>query len=161
MSVNGPNVWGPPLWRILHSLAERLGKQKNPTSISDERRAWVNFLKSVGAVIPCSRCKKHYDDWTKKNKIEAFLSHSYGSLREEARKWLWALHTEINEESKVTNIPLPDVENLYCKRTAFDISKDEKEFTVVMLRLIELIPPLNKSLSIFQFGTLRLRLIIG
>jgi hypothetical protein len=161
MSVNGPNVWGPPLWRILHSLAERLGRQHNSILVSDERRAWINFLKSVGAAIPCNRCKKHYEDWSKKNKIEAFLSHPYGTLREEARKWLWALHTEINEESKVTNIPLSDVENLYGKRTTFDISKDEREFTAVLMRLVALIPTLKRSLSLFQFATVKLRLSIG
>ena len=161
MSENGTDVWGPPLWRTMHSLAERLGKQTNTTMVNDEKRAWVNFLKSVDTVIPCPKCRHHYKVWSHRNKIDNFITCPYGKFREEARKWLWALHTEINDERKVMGVLYSEVEQMYSRRTSADIHNDNKEFTTVMVRICSFMPFLKQPLHVYQICILKLRLLTG
>jgi len=161
MSANGTDVWGPPLWKTMHTLGERLGKQTSIIMVNDEKRAWVNFLKSVEMVIPCPKCKHHYQTWCKKNKLENFLTCPYGKFREEARKWLWGLHSEINEERKVTNIPYSEIEQMYRNRTNTELSNYNKDFTAVMIRICGFLPFLKQPLHVYQLSILKLRLLIG
>ena len=115
--------WGPPLWRILHTLAEHLGRHTAPLLIADERRACLQFLKAVEAVLPCEKCKKHYRAWRLKNSPEKFGIGE--ELRLAVRKWLWALHSEINRENGVQTEPaLDEMPALFGKYGKADMMTD-------------------------------------
>lgn len=43
-------VWGPPLWRILHTLAE----------CSDNSPLWFDILVAMETLIPCPTCRAHF-----------------------------------------------------------------------------------------------------
>lgn len=119
--MSDPVVWGPALWRILHTLAERLGTQKNSILIADEQRAWMNFLHSVENAIPCKRCKDHYRRWSREHRIDAALTKGA------ARKWVWGLHTEINAEQNKVGPELSEMDALYGERTSSDLTRDVDE----------------------------------
>ena len=72
------NIWGPHLWTILHSLAER---KKNS---SEETRLWTGLLSSLRYSLPCPQCKKHYSDY--------YTAHPVSDIR----TWLYNLHNEVN-----------------------------------------------------------------
>lgn len=116
--MSEPAVWGPSMWRMLHGLAEKLGKHTTMILIQDEERAWLHFLRSVENVIPCKRCKQHFRDWTLKNRIDG----ATGRLA--ARAWLWGLHDEVNAERKVQGPPLNEMEAIYGGR---DVTRDVEE----------------------------------
>ena len=116
--MSNPELWGPPLWKVLHSLAERLGRHQNPLIVADERRAWIAFLRQVEHVIPCQKCRAHYSKWKLSHKLDSFLHYPPSTVREEARKWLWGLHAEVNAERGVENLPLADVAAMYEKRNS-------------------------------------------
>jgi hypothetical protein len=116
--MSEPGVWGPSMWRLLHGLAEKLGKHTTMVLIQDEERAWLHFLRSVENVIPCKRCKEHYRNWSLKNRIDG----ATGRLA--ARAWLWGLHNEVNTERKVQGTALNEMEAIYGER---DITKDTEE----------------------------------
>lgn len=107
--------WGPPLWRVLHTWAERLGRQTIPIMAADERRAWVNFLRTIEAVMPCAKCRLHFKAWRLKHPYERFLT-AY-DIRSEAREWLWSLHEEVNAEKGATGLALEDLPVLYGTRS--------------------------------------------
>ncbi len=117
-------IWGPPLWRLLHTLAERLGAQTIPLLATDEKRAWVNFLRAVRHCMPCMTCRTHFRDWCLRNPLERFMT-SY-VLKDDSREWLWALHEEINRERGVAGPALADLPVLYGGRTSTDINGDYK-----------------------------------
>lgn len=145
-------VWGPPLWRLLHSLAERLGRQTIPMMATDEKRAWVNLLKSVGDVMPCMACRTHYRAWCGSRPPERFAS-SY-RLAEDARKWLWGLHDEVNRSRGVQSPPLEDIPGLYGSRKGHELTAD---FTAVCLGVAhsrELSPDALRNFK-FRVGALR------
>jgi hypothetical protein len=109
-----PSDWGPPLWKILHTLAEKLGNHSHRILVEDQRRAWVQFLKSIDSVLPCVKCQNHYKIWRKNNPVEVFLYLEGQNLRTQAREWVWKLHTSVNENKGITDNPeLDSMESMY------------------------------------------------
>jgi hypothetical protein len=109
-----PSDWGPPLWKILHTLAEKLGNHSHRILVEDQRRAWVQFLKSIDSVLPCVKCQNHYKIWRKNNPVEVFLYLEGPNLRTQAREWVWKLHTSVNENKGITDNPeLDSMESMY------------------------------------------------
>ncbi len=45
--------WGPPLWKILHGIAEALGNQTIPMLATDEAHEIVFLLRDVEKIMPC------------------------------------------------------------------------------------------------------------
>ena len=108
--------WGPPLWRVLHTWAERLGRQTIPVMAADERRAWVNVLRAIESAMPCAKCRLHFKAWRLKHPYERFLT-AY-DIRADAREWLWSLHQEVNAEKGATGLALDDLPVIYGTRSA-------------------------------------------
>lgn len=133
--------WGPPLWRILHTLAERLGRQTVRLLETDERRVWVNLLKSIQLMMPCAKCRVHYKDWRLKHPVERFIT-SY-DLRIDARLWLWSLHEEVNRGKGCLGPALEELPGLYGGRTGQEIQEDIRLLNEALQQAIleRLIPP--------------------
>jgi len=156
-----PDVWGPPMWRLLHSLAERLGKQTNMILITDEFRAWTNFLKAVEHVIPCAKCRGHYKRWRLAHRIENFMNNSSATIRGEARLWLWGLHKEVNEERGVPNLPIADLPAIYEKRTSSTITRDSEDCTTVFKNAVQQSLITGDALRNFKYTLSILRTLTG
>jgi hypothetical protein len=109
-----PSDWGPPLWKILHALAEKLGNYSHRILVEDQRRAWVAFLKSIDYVLPCVKCQNHYRLWRKNNPVDIFLHLEGAALRKQSREWVWKLHTSVNGNKQIAeNPPLEMMESMY------------------------------------------------
>lgn len=123
MSVQN-SFWGPPLWRTLHTLAEKLGRQTTPMIEADETRYWIQLLKSVGGVMPCALCRNHYEAWRKSHPLEEYQPLRRVALRDAARKWLWSLHETVNKDRGVTGPTIDQMEEMYGRRSPADVKKD-------------------------------------
>ncbi len=126
--------WGPPLWRILHTLAERLGRQTIKLLETDERRAWVALLRAIQVVMPCAKCRAHFKAWRLAHPTERFIT-SY-DLRTDAREWLWSLHEEVNREKGVAGPTLEELPGLYGSRTGQEIQEDVKVVLAVFQQAV-------------------------
>jgi hypothetical protein len=119
--------WGPHLWRILHTLAERLGLSSGTAELlkADEAREWFLVLRATERVMPCALCRKHYSAWRKTHPIEKFMHLREIFLKQEARKWLWELHENVNSRREISSgIDLAKVESIYKARTKEDFQQD-------------------------------------
>jgi hypothetical protein len=109
--MESPNnaIWGPQLWIILHSSAERIGSQHLKRLPQEESRIWGGLLSSLRYSLPCPLCKKHFTEYG--------ASHPLHTITKEAvRTWLFQLHSEINTKLQRTNaITLEDISELYGK----------------------------------------------
>jgi len=151
--------WGPPLWRILHSLAEHLGRQTIPLLEVDERRAWIGLLRSIEGVMPCAKCRSHYRAWRIKMPIEKCMN-SY-SFKDDAREWLWSLHTEINTENGKAGPTLEEVPALYGSRTSQDIQDDINALLKVLQTAVIQRSVLADTVRIFRTALSLLRRLSG
>ena len=93
-------IWGPHLWIILHSLAEKI---KNT---SEEKRLWAGLLSSLRWSLPCPQCKKHYTEYYAANIIKSPT---------QIRIWLYNLHSQINDRLGKENITIEQLSELYNK----------------------------------------------
>ncbi len=100
-----PNTseWGPALWRILHTFAERVGKSRG-VSVTEgdhiwhhqEYQLWNELLTMLAEAMPCSSCQSHYSAYTRENPYTAIFNRGMGEQRRIAiRTWLWTLHNNV------------------------------------------------------------------
>jgi hypothetical protein len=128
--------WGPPLWRILHGLAERLGRQTAAILVADETRAWTQFLRATEAAMPCAMCRGHYREWRKQRPFEqiaAAASLGGEEYRNTARRWLWELHEAVNDRREVgaeSRVDWLSLEETYRKQGI-------QENVEILLRLLQ------------------------
>lgn len=106
-------AWGPLFWKVLHTLAEGSGQQRDSVSISDEAELWIHLLKAQAQVMPCATCKQHFLEWHLTHKIDT-VKDIYGEERRVwIRGWLWGCHTRVNEIHKKGSPRLEDLPELY------------------------------------------------
>jgi len=93
--------WGPVLWSILHSIAERVG---TPFALyePDERRALLKLFGAIAKMIPCPSCKEHYEEYLKEHPVAGPLKDlPKADLRQFVRRWFWDLHNWVNESKGI------------------------------------------------------------
>ena len=107
-------IWGPALWNLLHSLAEKSGKFNKINQVNDEKRVWFNLLNNLRFSLPCPLCKKHYKEYINKNPIERIISYSGSEFNMKLREWLFSLHENVNRTNgKYENILFEQLNHLY------------------------------------------------
>ena len=134
--------WGPLFWTLLHSLADRAGKQTVSMLQTDETRVWGKLLPSIGATLPCDICRNHYKEWLTENPFTIVSSIPYSSFGDWIRKLLWSLHNRINEGNKKPQFPFDSLSNY--KNT--DITKSWRALEPVIRKAINL-----NGLSLFPW----------
>lgn len=105
--------WGPPLWKILHGLAETLGNQPVAMLATDEAHEIVFILRDVEKIMPCQLCRNHYHQWRKDHPLEEIDRLRGHMLKTAVREWLYNLHENVNRsrgiESEITLDMIPDM----------------------------------------------------
>ena len=125
-----PTEWGPAVWRLLHSLAERslLTPQKQ---LGEEKRLWFNLLNGLRYSLPCPNCRKHYNEYYITHLIDNFIKNNTFNM--ELRIWLYNLHCDANKHTgKYTTIMIEELRSLYGNYTGF--RDDAKTFVEHMQR---------------------------
>jgi len=97
------NIWGPHLWMILHSIAEKISSK----NVIEEKRIWLGLLSSLRYSLPCPLCKKHYTSY--------YLSNPINDIND-IRLWLYHLHNQINSTN---DKPTFDINELEIYRNPF------------------------------------------
>lgn len=111
--------WGPALWNLLHSSAERIGLSTLHRLPQEESRLWSQFLKSLRFSLPCPQCRGHYQQFLEVN--PPFLHGSSPLRREEMRVWLYRLHLAVQERLGTAEgrISLSEVEEQFSAPFCF------------------------------------------
>jgi len=105
------HIWGPELWFLLHSSAERFGRPLSKRLPNDEQRIWSGLLRSLQYTLPCPLCKKHYTEYLKKYPIVF--------TQEGVRLWLYRLHSEVNQRNNKPNLTMDELSEIYGKPFQF------------------------------------------
>lgn len=83
-----PNIWGPSMWNAIGAIA--LSYSEEPTM--KEQQDMMIFLKSLKNVLPCHKCREHYEE-----NLEKFpLTEALGS-RSDFIKWIIDVRNSINK----------------------------------------------------------------
>jgi hypothetical protein len=107
-------AWGPPLWKLLHGIAETLGNQVVPMLATDEAHEIVFLLRDVEKIMPCQLCRTHYRAWRKDHPLEDIDRLRGFMLKTAVRKWLYDLHEEVNKGKGIeSGLQLEQMEEMY------------------------------------------------
>ena len=103
--------WGPLLWLLLHTFAEKAGKQDNSITRSDEQRAWPLFVKELAPIIPCPYCREHFQQYLKANPFQP--PTNYYEWRTYIPDYFYTLHESVNTRLGKPSFPKENLQTTY------------------------------------------------
>ena len=81
-------IWGPAVWHFLHTMSFNF--PVNPTE--EDKTAYMNFMTSLGHVLPCRVCRDHY----RENLRAAEFSRECFKHRHRFSQFVYKLHNIVN-----------------------------------------------------------------
>lgn len=121
-----PNIWGPKLWFMIHTIA--LNYPDNPTY--QDRRSHEEFYNSLKYVIPCEKCRIHYTQRLKRMPIINHLDNSNTLF-----KYTIDLHNQVNKSLNKKIYSYEEVMEIY-KSHYNNTSLRKKYFTLKNILLV-------------------------
>lgn len=83
-----PKVWGPHFWFILHLVS--FNYPDNPST--PDKDNYKRFYESIGDILPCPLCKKHY-----KSHMSQFPIGVHLDSRMDLITWVVQVHNFVNQ----------------------------------------------------------------
>lgn len=118
-------IWGPCLWRLFHSLAEKSGKRNYHLYDYEEERCWLNLFNSMKRAMPCPNCRQHYKQYLDANKIQPVFSVKGEERRLQLRTWLWQFHNHVrSSKGQDLFVNLDSIEEMYGTYTREQYMED-------------------------------------
>ena len=102
--MSPPEVWGPPVWTLFHTLAVKM----NPDTCSTMIGSTFNMIKQICKVLPCPECSHDASNFLANIDIKKYKT------KEEFRIMLYLFHNYVNKKKRK---PLFDFSkmNLYAR----------------------------------------------
>ena len=98
MRYKSSSLWGPYLWHLMHHIA-----YYNDNNNTIEQ---IEFFNRILHVIPCEKCKDHYNDFINNNPIDNIDKYSI-------KKWLYLAHDNVNKIQNIKGITFTECDKLY------------------------------------------------
>ena len=99
-----PDVWGPHFWYILHIVSFEY--PEHPSEY--DKRSYYMFYQSIGDILPCEDCRKHY-----KHFFHAYPIQPHLGGKSELVKWVIQMHNFVNEKNGKPVLTVAEVLNIY------------------------------------------------
>ena len=88
--MSPPEVWGPPVWNFIHTLAEKV----NEDSFNIIKVSLLSIIKRICLNLPCPECSQHANFFFMKVNILKIHSKS------EFRHMLFVFHNAVNKRKR-------------------------------------------------------------
>lgn len=85
--MSPPEIWGPPIWTFLHTLAEKI-QEDNYSSLGN---GLIFHIRRIVAYLPCPECSRHASSFFSKlpsNKLQT---------KNDLKNALFVLHNLVNQ----------------------------------------------------------------
>lgn len=92
-------VWGPSMWRVLHSLSFSISEENEK-----DRKKFLDFLESLRTLLPCEDCRLHFSQ---------YLEEHNPQKAENLAVWTFDFHNAVNERLGKPQFSFEDVSKLY------------------------------------------------
>lgn len=100
-------IFGPPLWTSLHLMSFAYPEQTNDKQL---KQNVYNFFKNLGAMLPCTSCRDHFN----KNFDNVDLMKNLDG-RENFSRWVYMLHDTVNKQLGKKSPPFEEIKAKYMK----------------------------------------------
>jgi len=85
-----PEVWGPPIWKFLHALAENVNEDEFPKI----KLMLFSYIKRICNFLPCPECSAHAYQFLARVNINAIKS------KHEFKNMLYVFHNAVNKRKR-------------------------------------------------------------
>ena len=106
------SLWGTHGWKFIHAIT--FAYDTAPTR--EERRQMFTFLVSVGSVLPCKRCRRHYNAYIHSHLPSPDAPALRG--RHELSSFVVDLHNDVNIRLGRPVVPYAEVRRMYEEESA-------------------------------------------
>jgi hypothetical protein len=87
-------IWGKHLWFVMENFALNF-----PDDSSEQiKNDFKHFYTSIANVLPCEKCKNHYNNILNEYNIENYLENN-----EKLFEWVCIIHNKVNKDTKSIN----------------------------------------------------------
>lgn len=117
-----PKNWGNYGWGFIHSIA--LGFPENPTYMT--KNEYRIFFESIGTVLPCLDCAKHYKNYLL-NKPPILIS------KDSLFKWTVDIHNSVNQRLNKETITYQQAYDIWLNKP---VEKKKTTFNYLYFVLI-------------------------
>lgn len=95
-----PKIWGPPIWRFLHSIAENM-LSENDEDVQKIREL-IGLIQRVVSNLPCPDCSNHARIFFQSVKVNNI------STKADCKNMLFVFHNHVNFRKKQTAMKYQD-----------------------------------------------------
>jgi len=106
-----PSQWGPPIWALFHTMAEKIKEDKFP-DLSGEL---IQFIIKISTTLPCPDCSKHATDFFSKIKISMIKT------KQDLKNVLFIFHDSVNHRKSKPSFNYDLLTETYAKNNIFDV----------------------------------------
>lgn len=128
-------IWGPHTWYFLHVLSFTYPLKKY--EINRNKKYYINFYNTIGYLLPCVNCSRHYKLLLEKNPVSEINS------RYDLVIWTLNIHNMINLSIGKRNYSYKELKKLYLLNNKIKINHQ------ILFRIITLFINNVKNVPLF------------
>lgn len=132
--------WGPSAWKFLHTLT--YAYPENPSLL--EQTQAKNLFESLRYLLPCERCREHYEEEIAINPPNTLTKKSLSS-------WLVQVHNSVNDRLGKPQFSQTEADLTYTSQCSADCSSLETR-----ARSTPRVTKYDNSSVLYVFGVLAL-----
>jgi hypothetical protein len=106
-----PNTWGPPIWTLFHTLAEKI-KEEEFTTLMPQI---IFNIRKICSALPCPECSQHAMEFFKKVNVAGIKS------KEDLRNLLCLFHNLVNKRKGKSLLKHDLVSELYSNKNLIEV----------------------------------------
>jgi hypothetical protein len=120
MVLDKPNIdettkpkmkWGPPIWALLHTLAEKV----NENDFSKIRKSLLDTIYVICSNLPCPDCANHAKQYMDGINFDTIVS------KDQLKNLLFQFHNSVNVRKGVPLFPRDQLDPLYSRGNLINI----------------------------------------
>ncbi len=117
------DYWGPKGWYFLDTIV--LSYPDKPTQADKDE--FFNFFNSVKKVLPCEKCRVHFNEYVSYNP----LNDKILSSKEKLIKWILEAHNNVRRMQNKKEISLNEFFDYYIRENKLQIDRNTSEVKTI------------------------------
>lgn len=106
-----PSQWGPPIWTLFHTLAEKIHEDKY-TSLAPQL---FYFIRKISGYLPCPDCSQHASQFFSRVNFSALKT------KDDFKNILFMLHNAVNRRKFKPVYQHSLLTNTYANKRIIDV----------------------------------------
>jgi hypothetical protein len=104
-------IWGPPIWFLFHTLAEKVKDE----SFQQIRNDILNNIYAIAINLPCPICSTHAKEYLDRINFKTIQS------KNDLKNMMFQFHNEVNKRKGYSMFPMAELDEKYSKAVTVNI----------------------------------------